>query len=47
MDCKGIMQWNITIAGAAKNKRQLIKIFGLMDLGDGLAIQKEMRDEWN
>ena len=31
----------------AKPKGNLSKYFGLMDLGDGLAIQKEMRDEWN
>ena len=30
-----------------KPKGNLSKYFGLMDLGDGLAIQKEMRDEWN
>lgn len=31
----------------AKPKGNLSKYFGLMDLGDGLAIQKEMRNEWN
>ena len=30
-----------------KQKGNLSKYFGIMDLGDGLAIQKEMRDEWN
>jgi hypothetical protein len=28
-------------------KGNLSKYFGLMDLGDGLEIQKEMRNEWN
>ena len=28
-------------------KGNLSKYFGLMDFGDGLAVQKEMRDEWN
>ncbi len=32
---------------ASKPQGKLSKYFGLMDLGDGLAIQKEMRDEWN
>ncbi len=31
----------------SKSQGNLSKYFGLMDLGDGLAIQKEMRDEWN
>mgnify|MGYP006873012928 FL=1 len=30
-----------------KQKGNLSKYFGIMDLGDGLEIQKEMRDEWN
>ena len=30
-----------------KPKGNLSKYFGIMDLGDGLEIQKEMRDEWN
>ena len=30
-----------------EKKGNLSKYFGLLDLGDGLTIQKEMRNEWN
>lgn len=30
-----------------EKKGGLSKFFGIMDLGDGLEIQKEMRDEWS
>ena len=30
-----------------KPRGKFAKYFGTMDLGDGLEIQKQMRDEWN
>ena len=38
---------NIRKSNGKENNRGLREFFGTMNLGDGLEIQKQMRNEWN
>lgn len=42
-----IMNGNARQNTTQKKSSNFEKYFGTMDLGDGLAIQKQMRDEWD